>query len=140
MRGLIRALGVVVASDLAIFQSLDPLGRAKDSITNGDVEVRYSPIVLDITIRGSVKRILIVLDMVVEPMNLLLEAADFTGLLGVALSEGCEEPFSNGSKDVHIEIRVGRQGGCNCTRQHRWFQTLNRPDQERDTVLSRRGI
>ena len=140
VRGLIRALSVMVAGDSAVFQSFDPFGGAKDSITNGDVKVRYSPIVLDITVRGSVKCILVVLDTVVEPANLLLEAANFTGLLGIASSDGCEEPFSDGLGDVCVEIGVGCQGGCNCIWQHRWFWTLNRSDQERDVVLGGRDI
>jgi hypothetical protein len=114
VRGLIGALHVVVAGDLAIFQSLNPLGGAKDSITDGDVEVMYSPIVLNIAIGGSVKHVFVVLDMVVEPVDLLLEVANFAGLLGVASGNGCEEPLSDGSKDVHVEIGVGCQGGCNC--------------------------
>ena len=116
MRGLIRALSVMVAGNLAIFQPFDPFGGVEDSIADGDVEVGYLPIILDITVRGSVKCVLIVLDMVVEPVNLLLEAADFAGLLSFTSSDGCEEPFSDGSEDVCIEIRVDCQGGCNCTR------------------------
>jgi hypothetical protein len=107
VRGLIRALSVMVTGNSAIFQPFDPFGRVEDSITDGDVEVRYLPIILDITIGGSIKRVLVVLNMDVEPGNLFLKAANFAGLLGIALSYGHEKSFSNGSENVHIEIGVG---------------------------------
>ena len=135
VRGLIVALHVVVAGDSTIFQPFDPFGGAKDSVADGDVEVRHLPIVLNVPIGGSVECVLIVLNMVMKPADLLLKVADFAGFLGVTPSDGSEEPLSNGSKDVHIELRVGRQGGCNCTRRHRWFQTLDRSDWERDVIL-----
>jgi hypothetical protein len=137
VRGLIRALSVVVAGNPTVLQPLDPFGGVENSIADGDVKVGYSPVVLDITIGGSVECVLIVPDMVVEPMDLLPEVADFAGLLGVASSDGCEEPFSDGLENVCIEVRVGCQGGCNSTRQHRWFQTLDWSDQERDAVFGR---
>ena len=130
----------MIAGNSAVFQPLDPFGRVENSVTDGNVEVGYSPVVLDITIGGSVERVFIVLNMVVEPTNLLLEAADFTSLLGIASGDGCEEPFSDGLENLCIEIRVGRQGGCNCTGQHRWFWTLDRSDWESNVVLGGRGI
>ena len=135
MRGLIRALSVVVAGDLTVLKPLDPFGGAENSITDGDVKVGYSPIIFDVTIRGSVECVFIVLDTVVEPADLLLEVVDFAGLLGIALSDGCKEPFSDGLENVCIEVGVGHQGGCNSTRQHRWFRTLNWSDWERDAVF-----
>ena len=102
--------------------------------------MRYSPIILDVPVGGSVECVLVVLDMVVKPTDLLLKAANFAGLLGVVLSDGCEEPFSNGSKDVCIEIGVGHQGGCNFTGRHRWFSTLDWSDWERDMVFGGQGI
>ena len=140
VRGLIRALSVMIAGNLTIFQPLDPLGGVKDSIADGNVEMGDSPVVLDVPVRRSVECVFIVLDMVVEPTNLFLEAVDFASFLGVASSDGCEEPFSNGLEDVCIEIGVGCQGGCNCTRRHRWFWTLDQSDQERDAVLGGQGI
>ena len=140
IRGLIRALSVMIASDSAVFQPLDPFGGAENSVTDGDVEVGHSPVVFDIAIGGLVKCVLVVLDTVVEPANLFFKAADLSGLLGVVSSNGCEEPFSNGSQDVCIEIRVGCQGGCNCIGRHRWFQALDQSDWERDVVLGGRGI
>jgi hypothetical protein len=136
VRGLIRALAFMITSDSAVFQTLNPFGGAVDSVAERNVKVGYSPIVLDVAIRGPVEHVFIVLDTVMEPANLLFEAADFTGFLGITLSDGCEEPFSDGLEDVCIEIRVSRQGGCNCTEQHRWFWTLNWSDQERGAVLS----
>ena len=107
VRGLIRALSVVVASDSAVLQPFDPFGGVENSITDGDVEVGYWPVVLDVTIGGSVECVFIVLDTVMEPVDLLLEVADFAGFLGVASGDGCEEPFSDGLEDVCIEIGVG---------------------------------
>ena len=43
VRGLIGALCVMVASNLAIVQSLDPFGGAKDSVTDRNVEVGDCP-------------------------------------------------------------------------------------------------
>ena len=140
MRGLIQALVLMVSSNSSIFQLFDPFGQAEDSIAKGNVEVGYVPVILNVSIRGSFEYVLVVLDTVVEPADLFFEVADFAGLLGVASGNGCKEPFSDGSEDVCIEIGVGHQGGCNCTRRHRWFQTLDRSDWERDTVLGRRGI
>ena len=111
--GLIRALAFIEAGNSAVVQPLDPFGGALDSVAQGNVEVGYLPIILDITVRGSVKCVLIVLDMVVEPVNLLLEAADFAGLLSFTSSDGCEEPFSDGSEDIGIEVRVCCQCGRN---------------------------
>ena len=88
MRGLIRALALVVASDSAIVQLLDPLGRMVDSITEGNVEVRYSPIVLNITVRGFFECVFVVLDMVVKPSDLFFEAAYLAGSMGFMLSNG----------------------------------------------------
>ena len=88
MRGLIRALAIVITSDPAIFQPFDPLGGVEDSITNGDVEVRHSPIILDIAVGRSIECVLIVLDTIVEPVDLLFESTDFTGFIGFTLSDG----------------------------------------------------
>ena len=88
MRGLIRALAIVITGDPAVFQPFDPFGGAENSITNGDVEVGHLSIVLDVAIWGSVECILVVLNMVVEPTDLLFEAVDFTGFVDFALSDG----------------------------------------------------
>ena len=130
----------MIAGNSTVLQPFDPFGGVKDSITNEDVEVRDSPIVLNVTVGGSVKRVFIMLNTVVEPTNLLLEVVDFAGVLGITSGDGCEKPFSDGLEDVHIEIGVGCQGGCNCTGQHRWFQTLDQSDWERDVVLGGQGI
>ena len=140
VRGLIRALALVITSDSAIFQPFDPLGGTMDSIAEGDVKVGYSPVIFDIAIGGPFKHISIVFNVVMEPLDLFFEAAYFTGFVGFMLCDCREEPVSNGSKDGCIEIGVGRQGGCNCTGRHRWFWTLDWSDQERDAVLGRRGV
>ena len=118
-----------------IFQLLDPFGWFEDSVTKGDVKVGHSPIVLDISVRGSFEYILIVLDAIVKSADLFVEAANFTGLLSVTSGDGCKEPLCNGLEDVSIEVRVSRQSGCNGTGRHRWFQTLDWTDQERDAVF-----
>jgi hypothetical protein len=140
MRGLIQALLIMVSGNSSIFQLFDPLGWTEDSITEGDVEVGYLSVVLDVPVGGLFEYILVVFDAVMKPVDLLFEAADFAGFLGIASGDGGEEPFSNGSEDVCIEIGVGHQGGCNCIGQHRWFWTLDRSDWERDAVLSGQGI
>ena len=53
----------------------------------------YSPVVLDVPVGGAFEYIFVVLNMVVEPTDLLFEAADFNVFLGVASGNGCEEPF-----------------------------------------------
>ena len=88
VRGLIRALTLVVTSDSAIFQPLDPLGGMVNSITKGNVEVRHSPIVLDIAVGGLLELVFIMLNVVVEPSDLLFEAMHFTSSLGFVLSNG----------------------------------------------------
>ena len=140
VRGLIGALLLMISGDSSVFQLFDPLGWVEDSITKGNVEVGHLPIIFDEPVGGSFEYVFIVFDTVMEPVDLLLEVADFTGLLGVTSGDGREEPFSDGSKDVRIEIGVGRQGGCNSTRRHRWFRALDRPDQERDAVFGGRGV
>ena len=130
----------MVPGNSSIFQLFDPLGWAEDSIAEGDVKLRYSSVVLDVSIGGPFKHVFVVLDLIMEPTDLFLEATNFTCFLGIALGNFCEEPISDGSKDVCIEIGVGHQGGCNCTRRHRWFRTLDRSDWERDAVLGGQGV
>jgi hypothetical protein len=67
VRGLIEALFLMVASHSAIVQSLDRFGRAKDSITEGDVEVGNLSFVLDVAIRRPVKVVFIVLTRLWSP-------------------------------------------------------------------------
>ena len=93
------------------------------------------PFIFNVAIRRPVEVVFVVFDTVVEPTDLFFETMDFTGFLGVTSGNGCKEPFGDGSEDVHIELGVGRQGGCNCTRQHRWFWTLDPSDWERGAVL-----
>jgi hypothetical protein len=88
MRGLIRALALMVTCDPAIFQPLDPLGRMVDSISEGNVEVGYLPIILDVAIRGSFKLVFIMLDMIMEPSDLFFEVTHFTGSMGLTLGNG----------------------------------------------------
>ena len=50
VRGLIRALALVITGNSAIFQPLDPFGRMVDSIAEGNIEVGYLPVILDIAV------------------------------------------------------------------------------------------
>ena len=118
-----------------IFQLLDPLCWFKDPVAKGNEEVGYSPIVLEVPVRGAFEYVFVVLNMIVEPIDLLFEVMDFNVFLGVASGNGHEEPLCDGSEDVGIEVRVGCQSGCNGTGRHRWFQTLDRTNRERDVVL-----
>jgi hypothetical protein len=102
--------------------------------------VGHPPIVLNVSVGSSLKYIIIMFDAVMEPTDLLFEVANFAGFLGIMLGNGCKEPFSDGLENVSVEVGVGRQGGCNGTGRHRWFQTLNRSDRERDAVLGRQGV
>ena len=88
VRGLIRALALMITSNSAVLQPFDPFGGTMDSIAKGDVKVGHSPIIDDIAIRGPFKVVFIVLDMVMEPSDLFLEAVHFAGSLGFALSNG----------------------------------------------------
>ena len=128
------------SGDPSVFQLLDPLGQFEDSVAKGNVKMRHLPVVLNIPVKGSLEYVFIVLDMVMESMNLFFEAANFAGLLGIVSGNGCEEPFSDGSENVSVEVGVGRQGGCNGTGRHRWFWTLDWTDRERDAVFGGRGI
>ena len=80
------------------------------------------------------------LDAVVESADLLVEVADFAGLLGIVSGDGCEEPLCNGLEDISVEVRVGRQCGRNGTGRHRWFWTLDQADWERDVVFGGQGV
>ena len=119
-----------------VFELFDPFCWFEDPIAQGNEEVGDSPIVLDVPVGGMFEYVFIVLDTIVEPANLFLEATDFDVFLGIAPSDGCEEPFCNSSEDVGIEVRVRCQCGRNGTGQHRWFQTLDRANRERNAVFN----
>ena len=101
--------------DSSIFQLFDPFRWPEDPVTEGNVEVGHSPFVLDVPVGGAFKYVFIVFNMVMEPTDLLVEAVDFAGLLGIVSSDGYEEPLCDGSEDVGVEVRVGRQSGHNGT-------------------------
>ena len=107
MRGLIRALLLVESGDPSILQFLDPFGQFEDSVSKGNVEVGHPPVVLNVSIGGSLEYIFVVFNAVMEPTDLFFEVVDLAGLLDVALGNGCEEPFSDGSENVGVEVRVG---------------------------------
>ena len=88
MRELIRAPALVIAGNSAVFQPLDPFGRTVDSITEGNIEVGYLPVIVDVAIGGSFKCVLVVLDTVVEPLDLFLEAKHLASSLYFMLSSG----------------------------------------------------
>ena len=88
VRGLIRALALMVTSDSAIFQPLDPLGRVVDSVTEGNVEVGYSPVIFDVAIWGPFKCVFVVLNAVMEPSDLFFKAVYLTGSVSFMLSNG----------------------------------------------------
>ena len=95
------------------------------------------PLVFDVSIGGAFKYVLIVLNAIIEAANLFFEATDFNIFLGITSSNGCEEPFCDGSEDVGIKVRVCCQCGHNSTGRHRWFRTLNQADWERNVVFGR---
>ena len=130
----------VEPGDASILQLFDPFCWLEDPVAQGNVEVGHSPFVVDVAVWGPLEDVLVVFDSVVEPGNLFFETADFDIFMGVALSNGHEEPFSDGSEDVSVEVRVCCQCGRNGIGRHRWFRTLDRTDQERDAVLGGRGI
>ena len=101
--------------DSTVFQLFDPLCWLKDPVAKGNEEVGHSPVVLNVPIRGAFEYVLIVLNAIVEPTDLFIEATYFTVLLGVASGNGCEEPLCDGSEDVGIEVRVCRECGRNGT-------------------------
>jgi hypothetical protein len=126
----------VKPGDAPIFELLDPFCRLVDSVAHRDEEVGDSSVVFDIPVGGAFKYVFVVFDPIVESGDLLLEATDFDIFKSVASGDGCKEPFGDGSEDVGVEVRVCCQGGRNSIGRHRWFQTLDRADQERDAVLS----
>ena len=101
--------------DSTVFQLLDPFCWFEDPIAEGDEEVRYSPVVFDVSVRGTFKYVFIMLDTIVEPADLFFEAMDLDVFLGVTSRDSCKEPFCDGSEDVGIEVRVCCQCGCNGT-------------------------
>ena len=138
--GLIRALLLVEPSDSAVFELFDPLRWFEDSIAQRDEEVGNSPVVFDVPVGGAFEYVLVVFDPVVESGDLLFEVMNFDVFVGITSSDGCEEPFSDGSEDVGAEVRVCCQCGRNGIGRHRWFRTLDWTDWERDAVLCRRGV
>ena len=135
IRGLIWALLLIEPGDSTVFELFDPLCRLEDSITQGNEEVGDSPIILDVSVGGAFEYVFIVFDPVVESGELFFEATNFNVFVSIASGNGCEEPFSDGSEDIGIEVRVCCQCGRNSIGRHRWFQTLDQADQERDAVL-----
>ena len=131
VRGLIRALAIMISSNSAIFQSLNPFGRAEDSIIQGNVEVGNLSIIDDVALEGLLEVILVVLDMILQAINLSLEAFDFSGCLCLASGNNGEETFGDCTEDVQVELGMGSKGHCNSNGRHRWFQALDQPDQER---------
>ena len=115
IRGLIQALLFVEPGNSTVFKLLDPLCWFEDPVAQGNKEVGDSSIILNIPVRGAFEYVFVVLDMVVEPADLFFEVTDFDVFLGVASSDGCEEPFCNGSEDVGIEVRMRCQCGRNGT-------------------------
>ena len=140
IRGLIRALVRMESGDASILQLFDPFCWFEDPVAQGNVEVGHSPFVVDVAVWGPFEDVFVVLDSVVEPSDLLLETADFDIFLGIASSNGCEEPFGDGSEDVGVKVGVCCQSGRNGIGRHRWFRTLERTDRERDAVLGGRGV
>ena len=94
------------SGDSTVFKFLDPFCRLKDSVAQGNEELRDSPIVFDVPVGGAFEYVLVVFDSVMESGNLFFEVVNFDVFVGVAPSDGCEEPFSDGSEDVGIEVRV----------------------------------
>ena len=101
--------------DSTVFELFDPFCWFEDPVAQGNEEVGDSSIVLNVPIGGVFEYVFIVLDTIVEPTNLFLEVTDFDVRLGVTSSDGCKEPFCNGSEDVGIEARVRCQCGRNGT-------------------------
>ena len=135
--GLIGALALVIAGDSAVFQSFDPFGRVVDSITQGDVEVRHLPFVDNVAIGGPLELVFVVFYAVIQAFNLFLKAAHFDGGLGFTSGDYGEEAISDGSKNVWVKLGMGSKGCRNGIGQHRWFQTLDQSDWERDGVFGR---
>ena len=140
VRGLIQALLLMEPGDSTVFKLFDPLCQLEDSVAQGNEEVGNLPIVLDVSVGGAFEYVLVVFDPVVESGDLFFEATNFDVFVSVMSGNGCLEPFSDGSEDVGIEVRVCYQCGCNGIGRHRWFRTLDRADWERDAVLGRRGV
>ena len=81
-----------------------------DSIAQGDVELGNLPIIDDISIRGSLKLVFIMLNTVVEPFNLIFKVTHFNGSLCLSLHDGAEEPISDGSEDAWVKLGMGSKG------------------------------
>ena len=136
VRGLIWALLLMEPGNSTVFELLNSFRWFEDPVAQGNEEVGDLPIVLNVPVRGAFEYVFIVLDTIMEPANLFLEMTDFDVFLGVTSSDGCKEPFCNGSEDVGIEVRVRCQCGRNSTGRHRWFRTLDWANWERNTVFN----
>ena len=113
IRGLIRALLLMEPGNLTVFDLFDPLCRLEDSVAQGNEEVGDSPIVFDVSVGGAFEYVFVVFDPVVESGNLFFEVMNFNVFVGVASGNGCKEPFSDGSEDISVEVRVCCQCGRN---------------------------
>ena len=140
IRGLIRALLLMEPGDSTVFELFDPLCWLEDFVAQGNEEVGDSPVVLDVSIGGTFEYVFIVFDLVVESSDLFFEATNFDVFMSVTSGNGCEEPFSDGSEDIGVEVRVCCQCGRNGIGRYRWFQTLDQVDWERDAILGGRGV
>ena len=113
IRGLIRALLLMEPGNSTVFELFDPLCRFEDFVAQGNEEVRDSPVIFDVSVGGTFEYVFIVFDPVMESSDLFFEAMNFDIFMGIASGNGCEEPFSDGSEDIGVEVRVCCQCGRN---------------------------
>jgi hypothetical protein len=88
VRLLIGALCGAVPRDCAIVIKTDPLGSLVQSIADWDVEVGDLPIVESVAFRRSVVGVLIVEDMLLEPLELLFICLGDDGGVGFVIGDG----------------------------------------------------
>jgi hypothetical protein len=105
--GLIGTPPVVASSNSTIFSSLDPLGGAEDSITQGNVELWVLPVVDNESLKGFFKGLFIMQDTVMETSDLSFEPVDFNHHSSLLLSDGCKETVGDHMEYVWVEFGMG---------------------------------
>ena len=85
---LIRALHAEITGDGAIIIELDPLCFLVEPTANGDVKIRYLPIVEDIAYGWLVERGLVVEDFLLQTVESVLVLLRGYGSIGLAIGDG----------------------------------------------------
>jgi len=104
------AVGIGEAQRGTIVIELNPLGRAREPVAAGNVEVGDAPIVDRVPFRGSFEGFLVLEDLFLKPLNLLSEPSVLHGGVGFVVGDGCKKSIHNRAKEFHVNVRIGGKG------------------------------